>query len=171
MDENFLGKPDFRVGVPHSNLFFLNFSLVKMTIKCNNTTPKALKLHLENIKLQKFFYSSICCYFTCAVMSRFAIFQCFFSSTILIPDDMFPRALKIHLYYFTTVVEIYALSCRGAFTTLFLIFVGGPLIYAYNRCGPGDQFGWTWSFLIILQSCGVVPIHWVRDPRFKGLKS
>jgi hypothetical protein len=40
---------------------------------------------------------------------------------------MSPSALKIYLYYFTNVVEIYALACRGAFTTLFLIFGGCPL--------------------------------------------
>jgi hypothetical protein len=71
---------------------------IRATLKCNNMTPKALKLHLQSIKLQKSFYSlqsiklqksfysSNFCYFTCAMMSRFAKFQGFFSSTILIPE-------------------------------------------------------------------------------------
>jgi hypothetical protein len=48
------------------------------TLKCNNMTPKALKLHLESIKLQKSFYSSNFFNFTCSVMSRFAKLQVFF---------------------------------------------------------------------------------------------
>jgi hypothetical protein len=56
------------------------------TLKCNNVTPKALKLHLQSIKLQKSIYSLNFFYFTCAMMSRFAKFQVFFSSTILIPS-------------------------------------------------------------------------------------
>jgi hypothetical protein len=44
-------------------------------------TPKALKLHLQSIKLQKSFYSSNFCYFTCAVMTdvirKISVFFCF----------------------------------------------------------------------------------------------
>jgi hypothetical protein len=40
-------------------------------------TLRALKLYLQSIKLQKF-YSLNFCYFTCAMMSRFAKFQGFF---------------------------------------------------------------------------------------------
>jgi hypothetical protein len=54
------------------------------TLKCNNMTPQALKLHLQSIKLKKSFYSLNFCYFAYAMMSRFAKFQGFFSSTILI---------------------------------------------------------------------------------------
>jgi hypothetical protein len=53
--------------------------LILSTLKRNNMTPKALKLHLQSIKLQKSFYSSNFFYFTCAMMSRFAKFQVFFS--------------------------------------------------------------------------------------------
>jgi hypothetical protein len=59
--------------------------LVKMTpqfilstLKCNSLTPKALKPHIQSIKLQKSFYSSNFCSFTCAVMLWIAKFQVFF---------------------------------------------------------------------------------------------
>jgi hypothetical protein len=48
------------------------------TLKCNNMIPQALKLHLQSIKLQRSFYSLNFCYFTYAMMSRFAKFQGFF---------------------------------------------------------------------------------------------
>jgi uncharacterized membrane protein SpoIIM required for sporulation len=56
------------------------------TLKCNSRTPKASKLHLQSIKFQKSFYSSIFCYFTCAVMLWFTKFQVFIVFTILIFD-------------------------------------------------------------------------------------
>jgi hypothetical protein len=62
------------VGVP-IQIFFIYFvsendpQFVLSTLKCNNMTPKALKLHLQSIKLQKSYYSLNFCYFTCAVMS------------------------------------------------------------------------------------------------------
>jgi hypothetical protein len=54
-------------------------------------TSKALKLHLQSIRLQKSFYSSNFCSFTCGVM-WFAKFQVFLVSTILILEIMFNRA-------------------------------------------------------------------------------
>jgi dsRNA-specific ribonuclease len=51
-------------------------------------SPKALKLHLQSIKFQKSFYSLNFCYLMCAMTSRFAKFQVFFSSTILIPESL-----------------------------------------------------------------------------------
>jgi hypothetical protein len=37
------------------------------------------------------------------------------------------------MYYFTNIVEIYALACQGAFRTLFLIFWGCPLSSMYIK--------------------------------------
>jgi hypothetical protein len=67
VDENFPGNPDFSSDfrVFQSGCCFLG----ENDPKCNNMTTKALKLHLQSIKLQKSFYSSNFCYFTCAVMS------------------------------------------------------------------------------------------------------
>jgi hypothetical protein len=96
--------PEIRVFSPISGVFQsgcspfeknkkIKICLVKMTpqfilstLKCNSVTPKALKLHLQSIKLQKSFYSSNFCSFMCAVMLWYAKFQFFFVSTILILD-------------------------------------------------------------------------------------
>jgi hypothetical protein len=100
MDENFPGKPrflgfssDFQVfhsGCSHSNLkkkkIYRNFLSTLDMLKCNTMSPKALKLYLQSIKLQKSFYSSNFLNFTCMVMLWFAKFQVFFASTILVPD-------------------------------------------------------------------------------------
>jgi hypothetical protein len=69
MDENFPGKPgfpgfygDFRV-VPNLKKNKITYpQFILSTLKCNSMTPKALKLHLQSIKLFKSFYSSnLCC--------------------------------------------------------------------------------------------------------------
>jgi hypothetical protein len=59
---------------------------IASTLKCNSVTPKALKLHLQSIKLQKSFYSLNFCSFMCTVMlcKKYAKFQGCFVSTILI---------------------------------------------------------------------------------------
>jgi hypothetical protein len=68
------------------------------------------------------------CFFQCGVhrLTKKKCFLIFFflnKSTLLsrFYHNMSPSTLKIiwNLYYFTKVVEIYALACRGAFTTLF----------------------------------------------------
>jgi hypothetical protein len=43
--------------------------LVLSTLKCNNMTPKALKLNLQSIRLQKSFYSLNFFCFMCTMMS------------------------------------------------------------------------------------------------------
>jgi hypothetical protein len=74
-------------------------------------TPKALKLHLQSIKLKKSFYSSNFCYFTCVMMSRFAKFQVFCSSTILIPV-LWLTMVKCWKHYWLCVAEVAVLQCR-----------------------------------------------------------
>jgi hypothetical protein len=76
MDENFPCKPrfpgfssDFRI-FPEwvfKKIFFFSEDdpqFILSTLKYNSMTPKALKLHLQSITLQKSFYSSNFCYFT-----------------------------------------------------------------------------------------------------------
>jgi hypothetical protein len=58
---------------------------VLSTLKCNNMTPKALKLHLQFMKPQKSYSSSNFFYFICTAMSWFAKFKVLFALTILIP--------------------------------------------------------------------------------------
>jgi hypothetical protein len=129
-DENFLGiprNPGFfvrfsgfsRVGVPiwGKNKFFL----VKMipqfilsSLKCKSVTPKALKLHLQSIKLQKSFYSSNFCSFMCAVMLWYAKFQFFFVSTILILDFLYGCHTLFCCGFCSSLIEHYAYHCCWA---------------------------------------------------------
>jgi hypothetical protein len=77
------------------------------TLKCNNMTLRALKLHLHSIKFQKSFYSSNFFNFTCTMMSRFAKFQVFFSSTILIPASKFVFQIFKAIFLWTMPVVCY----------------------------------------------------------------